>query len=93
MGASAGRIDAGESSPMPPTRIARETGYTAANWTKLASFWPTGYVAEQLDIYRASDLTEGAQEPMEDERIEIRWFSSDEIHDWIRTGKIKAPKP
>ena len=90
----AGRIDAGESSLDAAKRELREeTGYTAANWTKLASFWPSpGYVAEHMDIYRASDLTEGAQEPMEDERIEIRWFSSDEIHDWIRTGKIKDAK-
>ena len=90
----AGRVDPGESSLDAAKRELREeTGYAAKTWTKLASFWASpGYVAEKMDIYQATDLTEGKQEQMEDERIEIRWFTGQEVGEWIRTGKIQDAK-
>jgi ADP-ribose pyrophosphatase len=90
----AGRIDPGETSLDTAKRELREeTGFAAKTWTRLASFWASpGYVAEKMDIYQASDLTEGKQEPMDDERIEIRWFSAQEVGEWIRTGKIQDAK-
>jgi ADP-ribose pyrophosphatase len=90
----AGRVDPGETSLDAAKRELREeTGFAAKTWTRLASFWASpGYVAEKMDIYQASDLTEGKQEPMDDERIEIRWFSGQEVGEWIRTGKIQDAK-
>jgi ADP-ribose pyrophosphatase len=90
----AGRVDPGESSLDAAKRELREeTGYAAKTWTKLASFWASpGYVAEKMDIYQATHLTEGKQEQMEDERIEIRWFTGQEVGEWIRTGKIQDAK-
>ena len=90
----AGRVDPGESSLDAAKRELREeTGYAARAWSKLTSFWASpGYVAEKMDIYQATDLTEGKQEPMDDERMEIRWFNSQEVGEWIRTGKIQDAK-
>ena len=55
----------------------------------MTAFWASpGYVAEKMDIFLAEDLTEGAQEPMDDERIEIRWFERDEVGAMIQRGEI-----
>jgi ADP-ribose pyrophosphatase len=86
----AGRIDPGENALEAARRELREeTGYHAEQWTELVSYWASpGYVAEKMTIYLAQKLTAGTQQPMEDERIEIRWFPKDELANWIRTGKI-----
>jgi ADP-ribose pyrophosphatase len=90
----AGRLDPGESPLQTAKRELREeTGYTARKWVKLASFWATpGYVDERMNLFLALDLTEGAQQPMDDERIEVRWFSKTELGDLVRTGKIADGK-
>lgn len=90
----AGRLDAGET----PLRAAKrelieETGYRARTWRKLASFYPSpGYVAEKMFIFLATGLTAGQATPMEDERIETRWFTTKEIDQSIATGKIADAK-
>ncbi len=86
----AGRLDPGESPLQAAKRELREeTGYAAKKWAKLASFWATpGYVDEKMNLFLALDLTQGEQEPMDDERIEVRWFPKKELSDLIRAGKI-----
>jgi len=86
----AGRLDPGESALEAAKRELREeTGYQAKRWTELASFWASpGYVQEKMNVFLAEDLTEGKQEPMDDERIEIRWFEKDELRRMIRAGEI-----
>jgi len=90
----AGRIDAGESPLRAAKRELREeTGYKAKKWIKLISYWASpGYVDEQMNVFLALDLTEGVQEPMEDERIEMKWFSGKKVREWIREGKIQDGK-
>jgi ADP-ribose pyrophosphatase len=90
----AGRIDPGESVLETAKRELREeTGYSANRWTELVSFWASpGYVDEKMNLFLAEELTEGKQEPMEDERIEIRWFERDELGEMIRRGDIKDGK-
>ncbi|MBV9760144.1 MAG: NUDIX hydrolase [Acidobacteriaceae bacterium] len=90
----AGRLDPGESPLEAAQRELREeTGYRAKRWRELASFWASpGYVHEKMNVFLAEDLTEGQQEPMEDERIEIRWFEKDELHAMIRSGQIVDAK-
>jgi hypothetical protein len=41
-------------------------------------------VDEKMNLFLALDLKQGEQEPMDDERIEIRWFSKAELGDLIR---------
>lgn len=90
----AGKLDAGEKPLQAAKReLAEETGYQARTWKKLVSFYPSpGYVAERMTIFLATDLTEGTATPMEDERIETRWFKRKEIGAMIEDGKIEDAK-
>lgn len=90
----AGRVDPGETVLRAARRELREeTGYTARRWSKLTSFWASpGYVAEKMTIFAAEELTAGEAEPMEDERIETRWFTLREIERMIDEGKITDAK-
>ena len=86
----AGRLDEGETVLQAAKRELREeTGLKARKWTKLVSFYASpGYVDEKMTIYLAQDLTHGEQEPMEDERIEIAWFTPKDIESRIEKGTI-----
>jgi ADP-ribose pyrophosphatase len=90
----AGRLDPGEKPLQAAKReLVEETGYRAKKWTKLASYFPSpGYVEERMTIFLATDLTEGEATPMDDERIEKRWFTRKEIADQIRGGKLEDGK-
>lgn len=90
----AGKLDAGEKPLQAAKReLAEETGYQARTWKKLVSFYPSpGYVAERMTIFLATGLTEGTATPMEDERIETRWFKRKEIGAMIEDGKIEDAK-
>lgn len=90
----AGRLDPDESPLQAAKRELREeTGLTAKKWVKLASFWASpGYVDEKMNLFLAFDLAEGKQQPMDDERIEMRWFERRELDELVRTGKILDAK-
>ena len=90
----AGRLDAGEK-PLEAAKreLKEETGYTAGKWSKLASYWASpGFVAERMTIFLAQDLTTGEATPMEDERIEARWFKRKELARMIAEGEIEDAK-
>ncbi|MBA3974185.1 MAG: NUDIX hydrolase [Candidatus Solibacter sp.] len=90
----AGRVDPGEPVLKAAKReLAEETGYKARTWTKLFTFFASpGYVAERMTIYVAQDLKAGAATPMDDERIETRWFTQAEIGRMIQSNEIKDAK-
>jgi ADP-ribose pyrophosphatase len=90
----AGRLDPGEKVLAAAKReLQEETGYKAKKWTKLAEFWASpGYVAEKMTIFLATGLVAGEAKPMEDERIEMRWFTKRELDEMIGSGKIKDAK-
>ena len=90
MGTAGGTVDPGEKPLQTAKReLVEETGYRAKKWTKLAEFYPSpGFLTEKMTIYLATGLTAGEAKPMEDERIETRWFTAREIDEMMRTGKI-----
>ena len=90
----AGTVDPGER-PLQTARreLAEETGYRAKKWTKLAEFHPSpGFLTEKMTIYVATELTAGESKPMDDERIETRWFTAREIDGMIQAGQITDAK-
>jgi ADP-ribose pyrophosphatase len=90
----AGSVDPGEK-PLQTARreLVEETGYRAKKWEKLVSFYPSpGFVSERMTIYLATGLTAGTATPMDDERIETRWFTARELAGLIRSGKIEDAK-
>lgn len=90
----AGKLDEGESPIQAAKReLIEETGYRAKKWEKLSSFFPSpGFVSERMHIFLATKLKAGEATPMDDERIETRWFSKKEVKDMIRKGKIEDGK-
>jgi len=86
----AGKLDQGETPLQAAKReLIEETGCRAKHWKKLVTFYPSpGYVAEKMTIFLATGLTEGKAQPMEDERIETRWFTAGQIEQRIQSGKI-----
>ena len=90
----AGSVDPGEK-PLQTARreLIEETGYRARTWRKLAAFFPSpGFVTERMTIFLATDLTAGTATPMDDERIETRWFTPREVADMIGAGRIEDAK-
>jgi ADP-ribose pyrophosphatase len=90
----AGRVDKGETVLQAARReLLEETGYKARKWTKLLSFYVSpGFLAEKMTIFIAQDLTEGEQQPMEDERIQLQWYRASEVDEMVKTGKIQDAK-
>ena len=90
----AGRLDPGETPLQAAKReLQEETGYRARRWRKLISFYPSpGYVSEKMTIFLATGLAAGVAMPMEDERIESRWFSARQVEQMIRSNKIQDGK-
>jgi ADP-ribose pyrophosphatase len=90
----AGSLDPGETGLVTAKReLKEETGYTAENWKLLVSFYPSpGFVEEKMELFLATGLTAGEATPMDDERIEARWFTPDEIDRMILVGEIQDGK-
>lgn len=90
----AGSVDPGEKPLQTAKReLIEETGYRAKHWKKLASFFPSpGFLTEKMNIYLATGLTAGDASPMEDERIETRWFTAKEVDAAIDDNEIQDAK-
>ena len=90
----AGSLDENETALVAAKReLIEETGCRAKHWKKLVTFYPSpGFVAEKMTIYLATGLTQGEATPMEDERIETRWFPARDVEQMIRSGQIKDAK-
>ena len=90
----AGKVDKGESVLQSAKReLIEETGVRAKKWKKLVEFFPSpGYVEEKMTVYLVKDLTQGKSQPMDDERIETRWFNKKDLRKAIASNKILDAK-
>ena len=90
----AGRLDPGEQPRDAAVReLKEETGYQAEEWTELASYFPSpGFLQERMTVFLARKLTAGKQNVMDDERIETRWFTVEELDRMIRDREIRDGK-
>jgi ADP-ribose pyrophosphatase len=90
----AGKVDEGENVLQAAKReLIEETGLRAKKWKKLVSFFPSpGYVEEKMTIFLATELTQGEAQPMDDERIETRWFTKKELRKMLESNEIADAK-
>jgi ADP-ribose pyrophosphatase len=90
----AGKIDDGENAFEAAQReLGEETGLSARSWKELVSYYPSpGYVEEKMTLFLATNLTQGQAHNMEDERIDCRWFTPEELKEGIASGEIQDGK-
>ncbi len=90
----AGTLEPGENPEEgAPRELKEETGLTAARWDFLVRFSPSpGILTEEMFLYLARDLTQGAQALMGDEDIEVVKLPLEEAIARIGTGEIADAK-
>ncbi len=73
--------------------LAEETGYRAENLEFLISIYTTvAFCNEKIDIYVATGLTAGKQHLDEDEFVDVKTYSLDELVQKIYAGEIQDAK-
>ena len=90
----AGKLEIGED---PDVAIARElreeAGLEAGSIRLLGRFYATcGYSNEIIRLYLATDLTYVGAHPDEDEFLEIKYFTIDEVYEMCLSGAIEDSK-
>lgn len=76
-----------------PRELQEETGLTAARWDFLVRFFPSpGILTEEMFLYLARALTQGAQQLMDDEDIQVVTLPLDDAIARIATGEIGDAK-
>jgi ADP-ribose pyrophosphatase len=92
-------IPAGTLEPDEPPDLAavreltEETGYTAANWRKLAEFYPSpGVLSERSHLYLATELTPGPMNLEECENLEPQVVAWKDAVAWALDGTIHDAK-
>jgi ADP-ribose pyrophosphatase len=90
----AGRIDEGEAPRKAAAReLMEETGYRAKKFTLFLDVFPTpGFLEERMYILLAQGLTAGEAHPEEDEKITVKHYTSKELEQMMRTGKLRDAK-
>jgi ADP-ribose pyrophosphatase len=96
---AAGSLEPGEDAQAGARReCEEETGLIPGRVEFLGAYYPTpGYCDEKMNIYRLTELRKpGAGEPTsspdEDEDLELRTFSVDELRAMVRRGEIEDLK-
>jgi ADP-ribose pyrophosphatase len=90
----AGRIDDGEQ-PLPAAKreLLEETGYTAAHWRRIFTFYASpGFVAETMSVFLATGLRPGPAQPEADEVIQLRMVPLSTAVRMVLRGTIRDAK-
>jgi len=70
-----------------------ETGYRARSWKKLVRYYASpGFLGEWMEIYLATDLTDGEAQPEDDEKIEILRIRLSDLLKMRNEGQIHDGK-
>ena len=90
----AGKMDEGETPLQTAKReLEEETGYCAHEMTYLGKIYPScGFTDEIIHLFLAQNLEECQKHWDENERLELLWFSIDELKSLILEGKITDAK-
>ena len=91
----AGCLDPGEDPDACAAREVREeTGYAVASLRRLGAIYPVpGYSDERLHAYYAElQVTAGAPEPDEDERVAVEYLTEADLEGRIARGEIEDAK-
>ena len=90
----AGVLEEGEEAEEGVLReLEEETGKKAETLEFLCEMYPTvGYCTEKIQLFIATDLTEGQQKLDADEFVEIEKYTPEEAVDMIYKGEIKDGK-
>lgn len=91
----AGKIDPGEKDPEETMirELKEETGYRASKVKLIGRINPSvGYSEELIYIYLMEGLEAGAQEPDEDEALEVVLIPFEEIYERAERGELEDAK-
>lgn len=90
----AGKLEPGEDPLICAQReLAEETGYTAATWATLGSFYPSpGYLDEELHLFLATDLTPGVAHPDDGEWLSYTLAPFDDVVRRVLANEIRDAK-
>ena len=90
----AGKIEPGENPKESAIReLKEETGYSAQSMKLLHKFYTSaGFSNQKIYIYLAENLTSGSQDFDDDEFIEAKEFSLNEVYDMIYNNDIEDAK-
>lgn len=90
----AGKLEQGEDPADCAAReLTEETGYIAANLRYLVSFYTSpGFSNEVMHMFLATGLSQGENDPDDDEMVETVEISRDRAVDMILKGEIKDGK-
>ena len=92
--APAGSLDDGERPEDGAAReLQEELGLTAGRLEKLSEFFVSpGFCEEKMWVFLATELTEGAQNPEEDELLDVVQLPIDEALEMISSSEIQDAK-
>ncbi len=89
----AGTLDAGEQPRAAARELAEECGLAAGRWEEGPTFFTApGFSTERLTLFLATELTQVAVEPPDDEDLERSWVALPELLAAADAGRILDAK-